>query len=370
MSALSIQAISAHLTRPPCAGGAFATLLLALAPPAAAMAGAPTITDLGTLPGGIMSLAGGMNALGQIAGTADTNSGADFRAFLWDPATGMQNLGTLGGESRGHAVSAAGQVVGAARNAQGRRHAFLWEAASGMSDLATLPGGSVSAAYGVNGSGQVVGESSVAGMQDLGTLPGGASSEAYAINDQGHVMGQATTAAGEERAVRWQLDRAPAPVPGVPGRMHGHGYIESDGRHHHFEFHAGVNAAGEPSGRLRYHVGGRRNGAGPEPVPAAAGPRGGRFVAGAITAATVSDDPAVVPGRRPGPMADTAVLEGTGSWNGAPGYLFEARATDAGEPGRGRDTFAITITAPDGTVVAPVCGRLGGGNMQARPPAP
>lgn len=611
MSAFSIRALSAHRTwrRP---GGAAALLLaLALALPPGAVAGPPTIADLGTLPGGTMSLAGGMNAHGQVVGAGDTDGAIGFRAFLWDPAAGMQSLGSLGGDSYGHGISAATQVVGSSRNAQRRLRAFLWEAAAGMLELGTLPGGTSSAAHAINGATEIVGESNLgggflfhafrwtaaggmqdlgtlpggsyslayaindagqvvgeadapdpvtadlmpraflwdaaggmrslgtlpggrfsvarginaggqvvgwsetaggaihaflwdpvagmtdlgtlgagtesrafgvndagqvvgggtladgftghafvwdraSGMQDLGTLPGGSWSEAYAINDAGQVMGQATTATGEDHVVRWQLNRPPAaasqavstvaetpvafslagldpdgdtlafivvsppahgtltgtppdltytPAPGytggdaftfavsdglatsapatvsitvarpasaplVPGRMQGHGYLEADGLRHHFEFHARVNDAGEPSGRLRYHVQGRRHGGEEEGAPAAAGLRGGRFAAGAITAATFSDDPALSPGRRTRPLADAVVLGGTGSWNGAPGYRFEARATDAGEPGRGRDTFAVTIIAPDGTIVAAVTGTLAGGNIQSRRPGP
>ena len=65
-------------------------------------------------------------------------------------------------------------------------------------DLGTL-GGSYASAYGINGSGQVVGTSSNtpddssadaffydgSAMNDLGTFPGGTYSEATAINDSG-----------------------------------------------------------------------------------------------------------------------------------------------------------------------------------------
>ena len=89
MSALSIQAVSAHSVRRLGVIGGIALLLGLLGAPVAATAGPPAISDLGTLPGGIMSLAGGMNAQGQVAGAGDTTGGADFRAFLWDPASGM-----------------------------------------------------------------------------------------------------------------------------------------------------------------------------------------------------------------------------------------------------------------------------------------
>lgn len=607
MSALSIQAVRAHPARRRSAARVTVLLLLVLGLPMAALAGPPVITELGTLPGGIMSLAGGMNAQGQVVGAADTTGGGDFRAFLWDPAAGMQNLGTLGGDSHAHGINGAGQVVGSAKNALRRNRAFLWDAAAGLVDLGTLPGGSISGAHGLNSLTQVVGESNLGGgsffhgflwtagggmqdlgtlpggtysvayaindagqvvgeadapdaatgdlitraflwdpvggmrdlgtlpggrvsvarginaagqvvgwsetaasglraflwdptsgmqdlgtlaggtasrawgvneagqvageavlaggvttaafwwdptggMQALGTLPGGSRSAAYAINDAGQILGQAATSAGTDRAVRWQLNRSPAasnqavttpqdtpvpigltatdpdgdaltftvlaapahgslvgapptltytPAPGYsgsdsftfgvsdglsasgtatvsitvrpgapaplpPGRMHGEGHFESDGMRHHFEFSVRTGAAGEPSGRLSYRAHARRHADGHEVEPAAAGPRGSRFVAAAVAAATFSDDPAFRPQRRPEPSSDTVVFSGIGSWNGVPGYTFEARATDAGEPERGRDTLALTITAPDGTVAAAIGGTLAGGNIQSR----
>jgi len=62
---------------------------------------------------------------------------------------------------------------------------------------------------------------------------------------------------------------------------------------------------------------------------------------------------------------DTVVFKGVGRWNGTDGYAFTATATDAGEPGAGRDTFALTITAPNGTVVVSVSGTITRGNNQS-----
>ena len=56
------------------------------------------------------------------------------------------------------------------------------------------------------------------------------------------------------------------------------------------------------------------------------------------------DNPAFQPGRGPKSTVDSAVFSGEGFWNGVPGYTFDARASDEGEPGPGRDTFAITIS--------------------------
>ena len=53
------------------------------------------LIDLGTL-GGELPEVCGVNERGQVAGYAETASG-EWHAFLWDPVTGMTDLGTLGG---------------------------------------------------------------------------------------------------------------------------------------------------------------------------------------------------------------------------------------------------------------------------------
>jgi predicted outer membrane repeat protein len=60
------------------------------------------------------------------------------------------------------------------------------------------------------------------------------------------------------------------------------------------------------------------------------------------------------------------VFSGTGKWNGLPGYSFEAEASDQGEPGRGRDTFSITIRAPGGAIAATANGVISNGNIQSK----
>lgn len=57
-------------------------------------------------------------------------------AFLWDPESGMQDLGTLGGTSSiATAVSNDGVVVGYSDTTEGTSHAFFWTAEGGMQDL-------------------------------------------------------------------------------------------------------------------------------------------------------------------------------------------------------------------------------------------
>ena len=62
---------------------------------------------------------------------------------------------------------------------------------------------------------------------------------------------------------------------------------------------------------------------------------------------------------------DTVGFKGTGRWNGGHGYRFTITEMDAGEPGAGRDTFAVTITAPNGTLALEASGVIRQGNNQS-----
>jgi hypothetical protein len=88
-----------------------------------------------------------------------------------------------------------------------------------------------------------------------------------------------------------------------------------------------------------------------------------QFEANSVTDVVFSDDPALVPGGHA--TNDTVRFTGPGELNDRSGFTFEAVATDAGEPGRGRDTFAIVIKDRGGRVVANVDGRLAAGNNES-----
>ncbi len=179
--------------------------------------------DLGTLAAGLLGTQPlAINARGQIAGYLYTYS--LNHAFLWTRSGGLQDLGTLGGDiARGVAINDRGEVTGfscPAARVLGRcnMHAFLWTKSGGMQDLGTL-GGANSQATAINAQGEVIGYSDTAGgathaflrrphggMQDLGTL-GGPNSTATAINSSGEITGAADTTSGATHAFLWRPHR-------------------------------------------------------------------------------------------------------------------------------------------------------------------
>ncbi|MCG3141822.1 MAG: hypothetical protein HDKAJFGB_03151 [Anaerolineae bacterium] len=165
-----------------------------------------TITDLGTLSGGITK-GYGINEKGQIVGISQI--GSYMHAFLWDDGT-MTNLGALGSYgSWAYDINDAGQVVGGSYvGEEFHTHAFLWQNGA-MQDLGTM-GGPDSYAVGINSAGQAVGSAccvpdsyvthavrwgSGGGITDLGDLDPLwiKTSMAYGINDAGQIVGQSDT---------------------------------------------------------------------------------------------------------------------------------------------------------------------------------
>lgn len=159
------------------------------------------LTDIGTL-GGVGSSAYGVNSTGQVVGYSD-NSKGQFHAFVYKNGS-MTDLGTLGKEttlsSFASGINTAGDIAGTSDliiSGQNSEHAFLYTGGT-MKDLGTL-GGFTSRGYGINSSGQLVGDTDVlngahafvytaGAMKDIGTL-GGESSAAIAINDSGQIVG-------------------------------------------------------------------------------------------------------------------------------------------------------------------------------------
>jgi probable HAF family extracellular repeat protein len=174
-----------------------------------------TNSELPTL-GGVYGLAYGINESAVIVGESTViGAFSDTHAFVFSNGT-ISDLGTLGGSyiggySSGHAVNGSGQIVGESSlsmSQSGTTHAVLYDGTT-KSDLGVLAG-DYSSANAINSLGAIVGESAVVSgrvtnihafiysnnvMTDLGTLGGGYSS-ARGINDSGVIVGEAETVSG------------------------------------------------------------------------------------------------------------------------------------------------------------------------------
>lgn len=129
----------------------------------------------------------------------------------WALSYSITDLGTLpdGSYSAAYGINASGEVVGQSGAGDGEFHAFSYVGGS-LTDLGTL-GGEYSLAAGVNRSGYAAGYSTLANgtyravlfandaRTDLGTL-GGSYSTAAAINDGGQIAGSSYTSQNDEHA--------------------------------------------------------------------------------------------------------------------------------------------------------------------------
>lgn len=170
--------------------------------------------DLGTLGGHDAwqwNAALGVNDSYQVTGSS-TDASGNFLAFLWQDGH-MRSIGTLGGSwSVGSAINASGAITGLAYlPGDLEAHAFLWRDGT-MEDLGTLPqSDGFSWGFGINSSGAVVGLSQVirnanyidyAFVRDGGRMKnlnilipkdsGWVLNAAYGINDSGQIVGEGT----------------------------------------------------------------------------------------------------------------------------------------------------------------------------------
>jgi probable HAF family extracellular repeat protein len=84
------------------------------------------MTDLGTLPGGNISVASGINDRGQVVGSS-TDASGNFHAFLYEHGV-MTDLGTLSGGNGGSAsaINSRGQVAGTSSTRYTPWNAVIW----------------------------------------------------------------------------------------------------------------------------------------------------------------------------------------------------------------------------------------------------
>jgi probable HAF family extracellular repeat protein len=208
--------------------GLVAALAVAAGVPAAAVAAAPasaattryTITDLGSLGGGVTD-ATAINASGQVTGDSTLNVGGS-RAFLWSNGK-MADLGTLpGGDfSTGREINGSGEVAGSATDSGEIAHPSLWK---GKSITAFRPG---SGPLAINDSGQFIGRCGVNvceisnGTQTaLPIPPGFILCSPVAISNNGKVLGncEVTNQVNDWHGVVW-VNGTPTVLPTLGGTV-------------------------------------------------------------------------------------------------------------------------------------------------------
>jgi probable HAF family extracellular repeat protein len=168
------------------------------------------------LPGDSASAATAINDAAQVVGISGScykavGASSAKHSVLWENGVPIEipNLGGVAWNTPA-AINRLGQIVGFS-DLPGdgpddpNFHAFFWSRATGIEDLGTLPGDSISLAYAINERGQIVGQSIGAGgsrafiyeggaIQDLNALvPAGSPLLVYAndVNDRGEIVGQA-----------------------------------------------------------------------------------------------------------------------------------------------------------------------------------
>lgn len=215
------------------------------------------VTDLGVLRGDTSSVGFWINGSGQIAGCADASTGttapcttniAGQRAFLWIKGQGLRNLGTLpgGNISAAYGINDAGEVIGYSFTNQGTSHAFRWTQKYRMQDLGTLPGGTTSTANAINVDGVVIGSSDYQGssgntdavmwtsggsIKDLGALPGAQWGVALGNNNHNQVVGASGFASGVFHAFLWTKTGGMKDLKTLPGGTGSYGgYLNNLGQ--------------------------------------------------------------------------------------------------------------------------------------------
>jgi probable HAF family extracellular repeat protein len=184
-------------------------------------------SNLGILPGGSFSIGLGINASGQVVGYGDTSTpnGTETHAFRTTSSGGLNaasDLGVLSGMngSRAFGINSSGQAVGDSFNTStGADLAFRADPGAAMKSLGLLAGGTYSQAVAINGSAMVVGNADSSSAVEvayrttaggglstatvLGFLGGGSFSSALGINDLGWVVGVGDTSTSSQDAWVW-----------------------------------------------------------------------------------------------------------------------------------------------------------------------
>ncbi|MEV4641193.1 hypothetical protein AB0J80_28015 [Actinoplanes sp. NPDC049548] len=180
------------------------------------------LADLGTLPGGQFSWANAINDAGRIAGTATRPSTGYGYPVRWEASGAITDLGGTIDNALGvgNAIDPSGQVAGGQRpgGSEGGPLGTLYRADGSRVDL----GPDLGVANGINAVGQVVGDPSyvwqAGAARFLPGFSGDGSGRATAININGTVVGSAGAGQGD-LAVRWD-GTAPVSLGSVAGIPH------------------------------------------------------------------------------------------------------------------------------------------------------
>lgn len=143
--------------------------------------------------------------------------------------------------------------------------------------------------------------------------------------------------------------------PSATGRMLGKGSVAAGNQIHHFTFNIAKRGLRSEDSSFDDDVVTKVEGH----------EQHDRFRATLVTSAYFFDAPGSVPGPQPRSGIDQVFFAGLGTWNGQAGFTFQAVVVDAGEPGKGADTVALTIRRAGGAVVADVVGQLAEGNIDS-----
>ncbi len=177
----------------------------AFVPAAGIVPAAVPVLDLGTLPGGANSAATDLNDQGVVVGHSEIGASGTSHAFVWTAGGGMTDLGTLGGTlSDAFAINNSFEIVGVTSSAAApftENIPFVWDPVQGMT---ALPGSGravditdqhvIVGCAALDASGpQIVRWTRVNGAwtaAGLGLPPGGtASACASAIDNAGRIVG-------------------------------------------------------------------------------------------------------------------------------------------------------------------------------------
>jgi probable HAF family extracellular repeat protein len=236
------------------------TMLLALS--AGALAQTYTITDIGVLNGDNESSGFWLNAHGAVVGCSDiansegypcTGTGAGQHAFYWTKSAGMKDLGTLPGGNISGAIGVndLGQVVGYSNTSTSLLTeynfiAFEWTSSGGMVNLGKLAGGNSSCAFEINDAGVITGDSFVGStvvdaaswtdkkIKSLGALSNSIFTAALDINDAGEIVGESIFSYGPPflnawHAVKWNVSDDVEDLGTLPGGTYSIGFGINDG---------------------------------------------------------------------------------------------------------------------------------------------